>query len=120
MRLAIMGCVRARPGGSQEDLSSKKEREKERERRREREGEKKQERFRLSRAVTRTIAKDRETILSPGRNPFCGFSPFPLDNGPIRGEGGDERKKEREREIEFATSVNCAGCRRSRIAIEKE
>lgn len=94
MRLAIMGCVRARPGGSQEDLSSKKERE----RRREREGEKKQERFRLSRAVTRTIAKDRETILSPGRNPFCGFSPFPLDNGPIRGEEGDERKKKRERE----------------------
>lgn len=65
-------------------------------RERKREG-KKRERFRISRAVTRTIARDRETIPSPGRNPFCGFSPFPLDNGP-RAKG----------EIEFATSVNFA------------
>jgi len=44
----------------------------------------------------RTIAKDPETILSLGHNPFYSFSPFSLDNGLHRGK------------IEFATSVNCA------------
>lgn len=66
-------------------------------------------RFQISRAVTRTIAKDREKILSSGCNPFCGFPPFPLDNGPGRAE------------IEFVTSVNCTTLPHdSRTAIKNE